>query len=245
MKTLLGAGGRSSILAVNSTRTRIKICGIGRPEDAAAAAAAGADAIGLVFHPPAPRCVSIERAREILAAVPAFVTPVGLFVDDDVDRVREVAAALGLRHVQLHGHEPPELIAALAPLVVIKAIRVEHATFGKTLSRWRAAVRSLGLINLKGLVLETAGTGQCGGTGVANDWETVRRHRAAGDFVGLPGIIAAGGLTPDTVAAVVRDVRPWAVDVSSGVEESPGRKSADRIRAFVAAVRGADASLHP
>jgi len=226
---------------VNPTRTRIKICGIGRPEDAAAAAEAGADAIGLVFHPPAPRCVSLDRAREILAALPAFVTPVGLFVDAEARTIRDTANAIGLRHVQLNGNESPEHVAALAPLVVIKALRVERDKFGRTLGKWREGVESLRLTNLQGVVLETAGTGRAGGTGVANDWETVRRHIKSGDFAGLPPVIAAGGLTPETVAAVVRDIRPWAVDVSSGVEDAPGRKSADRIRSFVAAVRTADA----
>ena len=222
-------------------RTRIKICGVCRPEDAAAAAEAGADAIGLVFHPPAPRCLTMERAREILAATAAFVTPVGLFVDVSADEVRKTAAALGLRHVQLNGAESPETVSSLSGLAVIKAVRVDPGRFGQTLSLWRDAVRSLGLTNLKGLVLETAGTGAAGGTGVANDWATVLRHLAAGDFDGLPPVIAAGGLTPETVAAVVRDVRPWAVDVSSGVEEVRGKKSAEKIWAFVAAVRQADA----
>jgi phosphoribosylanthranilate isomerase len=225
---------------VNPPRTRIKICGITRPEDAAAAADAGADAIGLVFHPPAPRCVSLDRAREILAALPAFVTPVGLFVDVDAEAVRDTAKSLGLRHIQFNGNESPETVAALSPLVVVKAVRVERDGFAQTLAHWRNAVRSLGLTNLKGLVLETAGTGRPGGTGVANDWDTVRRCRAAGDFDGLPPVIAAGGLTPETVAAVVRDVRPWAVDVSSGVEEVRGRKSVERLRAFVNSVREAD-----
>jgi phosphoribosylanthranilate isomerase len=227
-------------VAVTAARTRIKICGICRPEDGAAAAAAGADAIGLVFHPAAPRFISIEQARRILAALPAFVTPVGVFVNATAGHVHETAGALALRHVQLNGDEPPDAVAELAPLSVIKAVRVERERFGETLARWREAVRSLGLTNLKGLVLETAGTGRAGGTGVANDWDAVRRHRAAGDFVGLPPVVAAGGLTPETVGAVVRDVRPWAVDVSSGVEESPGRKSVERIAAFVRAVHDAD-----
>lgn len=222
-------------------RTRIKICGICRPEDARDAAACGADAIGLIFHPPAPRCVTVDVARQILDATPAFITAVGLFVDVSVDHVLETTGALGLRHVQLNGHETPEFIAALAPLAVVKAVRVERESFGETLAGWREAARVLRLTHLKGLVLETAGTGRAGGTGVANDWETVRRHRARGDFVGLPPIIAAGGLTPETVEAVVRDIRPWAVDVSSGVELERGRKSPERTRAFVDAVRRADA----
>jgi phosphoribosylanthranilate isomerase len=117
---------------------------------------------------------------------------------------------------------------------------VDPENFGQTLARWRDAITALGLTNLKGLVLETAGTGQAGGTGVANDWQTVREHQANGGFAGLPSVIAAGGLRPETVGAVVRDVRPFAVDVSSGVEESLGRKSPEKIAAFIAAVRQAD-----
>jgi phosphoribosylanthranilate isomerase len=221
-------------------RTRVKICGVCRPEDAATAAEAGADAIGIIFHPPAPRCVTRERAAEILAALPPFVTPVGVFVNVPADEVRRAAQGLGLRHVQLNGDESPEVVAGLTGFAVVKAIPVEPGNFGRTLSLWRDAVRRLKLINLKGFVLETAGTGQAGGTGVANDWSTVIRHRAAGDFDGLPPVIAAGGLTPETVAAVVRDVRPWAVDVSSGVEQVRGQKSPQKIAAFVEAVRRAD-----
>lgn len=222
--------------------TRIKICGVCRPQDAALAARAGADAIGIVFHPPAPRNVPIERAREILAALPPFVSAVGLFVDASVETVLGTARELGLRHVQLHGHEPPEMIRALQPLSVIKAVRVERASFSRALDGWRDAIRSHGLTNLAGLVLETAGTGQAGGTGVANDWDAVAAAQPAGGFEGLPALIAAGGLTPDSVAAVTRAVRPYAVDVSSGVEESKGRKSAERVAAFMAAVRAADAA---
>jgi phosphoribosylanthranilate isomerase len=221
-------------------RTRIKICGVCRPEDAAAAARAGADAVGIVFHPPAPRNVSIDRAREILAALPAFVTPVGLFVNAKPSFLAETVRELGLRHIQLHGDETPEYVAGLRPYAVIKAVRVDPENFGQTLARWREAIATLGLTNLKGIVLETAGTGHAGGTGVANDWRTVREHQASGGFTGLPPMIAAGGLTPETVGAAVRDVRPFAVDVSSGVEEALGRKSPDKIAAFVAAVRQAD-----
>ncbi len=221
------------------SRTRIKICGITRPEDARAAAEAGADAIGLVFHPPARRCLTIERAREILAATAAFVTPVGVFVNVPPEELARTATELGLRHVQLNGDEAPEAVAALRHFTVIKAVPVERTQFPATLATWRAAITRLGLSNLKGLVLETAGTGMAGGTGVPNDWETVRHHQALGSFQGLP-VIAAGGLTPETVGQVVRDIRPWAVDVSSGVEETQGRKSPERIRAFVAAVRSAD-----
>jgi len=217
-------------------RTRIKICGVTRPEDAALAAALGADAVGMVFHPPAGRNVSLEAAREIIAALPAYVTPVGLFVDADAEQIRAVTAALGLRHVQLNGHEGPEFVAGLGEFRVVKAVRVEGEAFGAELARWREARGRLGLGNLVGLVLETGGTKQAGGTGVANDWARVRRHVEAGDFAGLPPLIAAGGLTPETVGEVVRAIRPYAVDVSSGVEVERGKKDAGRMEAFVAAV---------
>ena len=222
-------------------RTRIKICGVRRPEDALAAARAGADAIGLVFHAAAPRNISVEQARQILDVLPAFVTPVGVFANPDREFLRDVVGRLHLRHVQLNGEEAPEYVADLKQLAVIKAVRVD-ARFAQALDKWREATRTPGLTNLKGLVLETAGTGQAGGSGVANDWAAVRRHQSAGAFDRLPPVIAAGGLTPQTVETVVRDVRPWAVDVSSGVEESLGKKSPEKIAAFVDAVRRADAA---
>jgi phosphoribosylanthranilate isomerase len=217
------------------TRTRIKICGVGRIEDAIAAARAGADAIGMVFHPPAARYVNPSRAREILAVLPPFVTPVGLFVDLDADAVRESARALGLRHIQLHGHEDAAYVGGLREFIILKAIRVDRATFSAELSEWRKAIQRENLTNLRGLVLETPSAAP-GGTGVFNDWEFVRECQLQGLFDGLPPIIAAGGLSPENVAAVVRDIRPWAVDVSSGVESSKGIKSQEKIVKFVNAV---------
>jgi phosphoribosylanthranilate isomerase len=216
-------------------RTRVKICGIGHVEDALAAARAGADAVGFIFHAPAGRNISPGRAGEILSKLPPFVTPVGLFVDSDAARIREVAGPLGLRHIQLHGQESPNLVAELREFTILKAIRVNAAALAAELETWRRAIVELKLSHLQGFVLETAGAS--GGSGKPNDWETIRRHRQRGDFVGLPHLIAAGGLTPETVGAVVRDLRPWAVDVSTGVESSPGRKSAEKIEAFVRAVR--------
>ena len=212
-------------------------------EDALLAAEAGADAIGLVLHPASPRNVTPDVAERIVAALPPFVTPVGLFVDAPAEHVTAVARRLGLRHVQLNGHEGPAGVREVGA-VVIKAIRVERATFEAELGRWRQAAVELNLHNLAGFVLETAGTGAPGGTGVENDWETVTLTRRRGLFDGLPALIAAGGLTPASVASVVRAVRPWAVDVSSGVEVDGqrGRKSEEKVRAFVRAVREADAS---
>lgn len=219
--------------------TRIKICGIRRPEDAALAARAGADAIGMVFVPGTPRNVSPESAADILVALPPFVTPVGLFVDTPPQQVIELASRLRLRHLQLHGHESPEQVAALRDYVIIKAIRVDPSTLQAELQRWKDAIKNLRLTHLRGLLLETANTRQSGGSGVENDWETIRKFQQSGAFDGLPPIIAAGGLKPENVASVVKTLQPWAVDVSSGVEASPGVKSPEKIAQFITAVRSA------
>jgi phosphoribosylanthranilate isomerase len=218
-------------------RTRIKICGITRPDDAACAACAGADAIGMVLHAPVKRRITVEQAEKILAVLPPFVTPVGLFVDCPTAEILRIATRLGISHVQLHGHESPKDVAAIAPLRVVKAVRV-GANVESELKSWRTPIS-----NLIGLILETAGTAQAGGTGVANDWAAIKRLQAAGNFNELPPLIAAGGLNPDNVADVVREIRPWAVDVSSGVEAGVvGEKSPEEIIAFVRAVRQAEPS---
>jgi phosphoribosylanthranilate isomerase len=228
-----------SICRVN--RTRIKICGITRVEDALAAARAGADAIGMVFYKPAPRCITVDRAREILAALPPFVTAVGLFVDAAPDEVLRTTADLGLRHVQLHGRETPETVAALRGRAVIKALRVSPDTLEDKLRTWRHAMARHALSYLCGLVLETGGAPAAGGTGVENDWGLIRELQRQRAFEGLPPVIAAGGLTAGNVGRVVRELRPWAVDVSSGVEITRGEKSAEKIAQFVAEVCRADA----
>ena len=202
-----------------------------------AAAHAGADAIGMVFYKPAPRCVTIETAREILAVLPPFVTPVGLFVDADLGEMREIIESLGLRHIQLHGHETAATIAALHDRIVLKAVRVSPDTTAGELEEWRQAISKYSLHNLRGFVLETAGKG-VGGTGVENNWEAIAKLQKQGAFDGLPPIIAAGGLRPENVAEVIRQLKPSAVDVSSGVEGAPGQKSAKKMDAFVDAVCG-------
>lgn len=214
-----------------------------RPQDAVAAARAGADAIGLVFYAAARRRVTVDRAREIIDVLPPFVTPVGLFVDSAPSEILEVARHLGIRQVQLHGHEAPELVAALNELTVLKAVRVTRDGLTPTLQRWRSAIHELRLHHLKGLLLETASTTAPGGTGVENDWDTIAEFQRAGAFDGLPPIIAAGGLRPENVGDVVRRLRPWAVDVSSGVEESSGAKSQQKLTAFAQAVHDGDQQL--
>jgi phosphoribosylanthranilate isomerase len=218
-------------------RTRIKFCGITRPQDAVAATAAGADAIGLVLYPPAGRAVTVDQAREIVAALPPFVTPVGLFVNQPVGEIIDVAGRLGLGAVQLHGDESPYDVARLAPLRVIKAIHATADRLADAVAPWRS-------VPVAALLLETAGGPAVGGTGVANDWAGLAAAQRIGTLDGLPPLIVAGGLTPETVGGVVRALRPFAVDVSSGIEVARRTKSPERMATFIAAVRAADDDLN-
>jgi len=202
---------------------RVKICGITRPEDALAAAEAGADAIGLVFAE-SPRRVDVERASSILAVLPPFVTPVALFVNETGERIRGVCDALSVRTVQLSGDEPPALARELsADLCVIKAFHV----------REEGDLAGLADYPADAYLLDSRVPGRHGGTGVVFDWGLAAR-------LGSPKpIILAGGLCPENVAEAVRQVRPYAVDVSSGVEAEPGIKDPARVRAFVEEARKA------
>ena len=212
-------------------RTRIKFCGITSPADAAAAADAGADAIGLVLGANSSRRITIEQASQIMAALPPMITPVGLFADSYAAEVTRIVQILHLTHIQLHGNEPPEFLGQLPNVKILKAIRVEKISFADTLKRWKAT-------RVSGLLLETPGT--TGGSGIENDWETIIAAKQSDLLDGLPPIIAAGGLRPDNVAAVIHRLRPFAVDVSSGIESAPGIKSVEKMAAFASAVRAAD-----
>lgn len=204
--------------------TAVKICGITRVDDALAAAQAGAHAIGLVFHPASPRVVGVERAREIASSLPPFVTAVGLFVDPTADEVRRVLAAVPLQLLQFHGTEPPEFCGQF-PLPYIKAVRVRAGVdLLQCTARYRGA---------RGLLLDAFVDGEPGGTGSRFDWALIP--------AGLPlPIVLAGGLTVDNVAEAIERVRPWAVDVSSGVEREKGIKDAAAIAAFIRGARHAD-----
>ncbi len=218
-------------------RTRIKFCGMTRQDDARAAGELGADAVGLVFHPPSPRHLTVEQARGIVEALPPFVTPVALFVNASAGQIRQTLGETGARWAQLHGNESPELIAELHPIPILKALHVRRGELRRTLEGWREAIARLQLTNLRGLLLETAGP-LPGGSGQANDWETIIEAREQGVFEGLPPLIAAGGLSSDNVAAVIQRLHPWAVDVSSGIESAPGLKSVEKMAAFARAVAG-------
>ncbi|MET1079134.1 MAG: phosphoribosylanthranilate isomerase [Pseudomonas sp.] len=202
---------------------RSKICGITRIEDALAAAAAGADAIGLVFYAPSPRAVTLAQARAIVAALPPFVTTVGLFVDASRCELGEILDAVPLDLLQFHGDETPADCAGHGRRY-LKALRV--APGDDIAARCRAYPEAAGIL------LDTYVPGVPGGTGEAFDWSLVPAD--------LPvPLILAGGLTPANVAQAIRQVRPYGVDVSGGVEAGKGIKDADKIRAFLREVRGA------
>ena len=212
------------------------MCGIGRVQDAIDATRAGADAIGLVFHPPAKRHVSVDLAKEIVEALPAFVTAVGLFVDQTTADIQDAAEIVKLTTVQLHGEESPLQVGALTGLHVIKAIRADRKTLIPELKMWREAIGMYNLTHLKGFVLETPHTRTAGGTGQENDWDAIEEATRVGAFEGLPPVILAGGLTPENVGPLVKRFNPYAVDVSSGIEVSVGQKSIDKMQAFARAV---------
>lgn len=205
------------------SRTRIKICGLTRAEDVRAAVAAGADAIGLVFYPSSPRFVPFERAAELAALVPPFVTTVGLFVNADPAYVQRALAQVPLQLLQFHGDET-EAQCAIHGRPWIKAARVRA---GVDLVEFAASHPSAA-----GLLLDAFVEGY-GGGGKVFDWSLIPER------LGRP-LILSGGLDPENVGEAVRRVRPWAVDVSSGVESGKGIKDAARIAAFVAGVRNAD-----
>lgn len=202
-------------------RTRIKICGITRVEDARAAVQLGADAIGLVFYAPSPRSVGVEQARAIVASIPPFVTVVGLFVDPAAAQVESVLRQCAIDLLQFHGDEAPDFCAAFG-LPYVKAARVKaDADLVQYLSPYQAA---------RGWLLDAYHDQLYGGTGESFDWKLIPRDLAK-------PVILSGGLTPDNVGAAVRQVRPWAVDVSSGVESAKGIKDAAKIAAFIAGVK--------
>ncbi|MBX8568094.1 phosphoribosylanthranilate isomerase [Pseudomonas cichorii] len=202
---------------------RSKICGITRIEDALAAVEAGADAIGLVFYSKSPRAVNVQQARAIIAALPPFITTVGLFVNASRCELNETLDAVPLDLLQFHGDETPEECDGYHR-PYIKALRVKA---GDDIA---AACRAY--VNARGVLLDTYVEGVPGGTGETFDWALIP------DNLDKP-VILAGGLTSANVAQAIAQVRPYAVDVSGGVEKSKGIKDRDKILAFMSAVHGA------
>lgn len=211
---------------MGSRRTRVKICGITRVEDAQAAVAAGADAIGLVFYAPSPRAVTVAQARAICAALPPFVATVGLFVNAEADAVREVLREVPLDLLQFHGDEDAGYCAQF-PRPYLKALRMRDDVDVASVLAEHARARAL--------LLDTYHPTLRGGTGAVFDWEAIPgalRNR----------VVLAGGLNEHNVADAIAQVRPYAVDVSGGVEAAPGIKDAQRIKAFMTGVWRADAA---
>lgn len=201
--------------------TRVKVCGITRPEDAAVAVALGTDALGFVFWPRSPRFVEVECATAIVRELPPFVTAVGVFVDERPDEIRRVVTAVGLQAVQLHGDETVSEYTGIGRSV-IKAVSVGPGRSGE---------RALSLPARVTVLFDAHDPVRHGGTGQTIDWvEAARVARAR-------RVILAGGLRPENVGDAILAVRPYAVDVSSGVESEPGTKDAGLMRAFFDAVR--------
>lgn len=211
--------------------TRIKICGITRPADGRAAARAGADAIGLVFAN-SPRRVTTAQARAIIANLPPYISTVGVFVNSRAETIANHVAEVGLGEVQLHGDESPGIVEKLRGLRVTKALRVRDRTFLDDVQRFADA-------GVAAILLDAYTPSVRGGTGRKLDWDLVVGVLRAGAIESRVPLLLAGGLTPMNVRIGIRKLRPWGVDVSSGVELEPGIKCPDKIAEFVAAVRGA------
>ncbi|MEH6567786.1 MAG: phosphoribosylanthranilate isomerase [Halioglobus sp.] len=207
--------------------TRIKICGITRPEDAQAAVECGADAIGLVFYAKSPRAVTVEQALDCVNSVAPFVSVVALFVNEPVQSIERILNTVPVDILQFHGDETPEFCAQFGR-PFLKALRVQPSTDIVSLSELYRSAR--------GILLDAWQQGVPGGTGRTFDWAL-----ATGAFP--KSIVLAGGLNPENVAAAIEQVRPAAVDVSGGVESEPGIKSRSAIRDFISAVRAADQRL--
>lgn len=201
---------------------RVKICGITSVEDARAAVAAGADALGFVFHRPSPRYLSPDAAREITRQLPPFIARIGVFVDSPLADVKEILHYCHLDFAQLHGEENATFCSALAPRA-IKTVQVGRDD----------AISVVRTCDVVAFVLDTYRPGSAGGTGTTFDWRIAVEAVATGR-----PIILSGGLRPENVAEAIAMVRPYAVDVASGVEALPGKKDLVKLRAFITAAKG-------
>jgi phosphoribosylanthranilate isomerase len=207
------------------SRVKVKICGVRTLEEAQAAVDAGADALGFNFWPPSARYIEPHAAREVITGITPTVCTVGVFVNEEANRIVDIASELGLSAVQLHGDESPEFCEGLASIKTIKAIRVGRDFDLSVIENYR--------VNM--VLLDPSIEGSYGGTGQRFDW------RIAIEAKRLAPIILAGGLTAENVWDAITQVRPAAIDVCSGVEAEPGRKDLDKLRAFMAVAAQANA----
>jgi len=203
---------------------KVKICGITEVADALGAVKSGVDALGFIFAP-SPRQISMKKARRIINAIPPFVKTVGVFVNEAMDSLREHINYCGLDLVQLHGDEPPEFCRELMPRA-IKAVRIKDDSSLPDCNDYQANVRAL--------LLDTYARGKAGGTGQTFDWRLAVQIKETG----IP-VILSGGLGLSNIEEAVRVVKPYAVDVNSGVEERPGKKRYDLMRQLMDKIRGA------
>lgn len=217
-------------------RTRIKICGLTREKDVQGAIAAGADAVGFVFYPASPRYIQASMAARLIALAPPFVTTVGLFVNATMEEVRTVLASAPVSLLQFHGDETSAQCAAIAAAVnrpFIRAVRVKPETTAADLLECESEYRAASAL-FSGLLLDTF-VDSYGGSGKVFDWSLIPENLA-------PRLVLSGGLNAQNATDAVQRIRPHAVDVSSGVEQAKGVKDIAKIRAFIAAVRAADAA---
>lgn len=209
-------------------RTRIKVCGITRLEDAEAAVAAGVDCLGFIFAKQSPRLIEPEAAREIVRGLPPFVDAAGVFMDEETELIEEIIQYCGLTLVQLHGSESPAYCDEV-PGRVIKSFRMGSFSENSQLAPYAGHVQ--------GFLLDTYHQSMAGGTGEPFDWQLVEK-------VAPPGpVILAGGLNPENARQAIIQVRPFAVDVNSGIESAPGCKDLDRLKKFIKEVGRADLEI--
>ncbi|HXF91152.1 MAG TPA: phosphoribosylanthranilate isomerase [Nitrospiraceae bacterium] len=208
---------------------KVKICGITNAADAQVAVEAGADAVGFVFHRKSPRRVAADVVKAIVSELPPFVLPVGVFVNEDAKIVRDLMDECGLALAQLHGNEPASYCERLGR-PILKAIRLRDRGSFLALAEFQ------GRAQVRGFVVDAFSEEAYGGTGQTTDWTLAAEAAKAAK------ILLAGGLTPENVGEAIEKVRPYGVDVSSGVEASPGKKDPEKVRAFIRAVRGVSGS---
>ncbi len=215
-------------------RFRVKICGTTRADDAACAVAAGVDALGFIFFPKSPRNIEPKAAQTIIAGLPPFVDTVGVFVNETLSRVQEIAAFCGLNTIQLHGAETPdycrELATALPCCRLLKAFRIGSHSRAADIAPYAEVVQ--------GYLLDTFQKDAEGGTGLAFDWNLIERLQLCRPF------FLAGGLDCTNIHAALTQVRPYGVDANSGLEDAPGLKNHHRIRQFIEAVRRFESDSH-
>ncbi len=202
---------------------KTKICGITNVDDAIAAVTAGVDALGFVFHKASPRCITAQVVRRIIASLPPFVLPVGVFVNEDMKVVRDLMDSCGLTLAQLHGDESAAYCEQLGR-PVLKAIRLRDMSSFLSLAEYK------GRAGVRGFLIDAYSDSAYGGTGLTTDWSL------AAEAAKTAPILLAGGLTPENVGEAIVKVRPYGVDVSSSVEASPGKKDHAKVKAFIHAV---------